>query len=200
MNLSLLSRHQRPKRRSIQLFEGADLEDARVHECSGVSKHLFALLVAQKTQGPVFWISLTHRRDHINPQGFQSLISPHHFIFITAKRHIDALWSMEEALRSPAPRLVVADVDTYPALTPTRRLHLAAEHGNTLGLLLTPQTGGAQGIETRWHMTPQHSPSQQSWHLSRTKARGAPPQNWTLIKSDTTTFEVQSDIQRSATH
>jgi protein ImuA len=68
-------------------------------------------------------------------------------------------------------------------------LHLAAETGAEaarhasrlppLGLLLTPDNGGAQGIESRWHMAAAPSGStltqrHSAWVLQRLRARMAP--------------------------
>ena len=85
--------------------------------------------------------------------------------------------------RRPGKPLVVADLPGPPALTPVRRMHLAAETGAglgaaPLGLLLTPGDGGAQGIETRWHMAPAHEGSRRLWQLERRRARTLPPRRW----------------------
>lgn len=73
-----------------------------------------------------------------------------------------------------------------------RRLHLAAEAGARavaetgagraapLALLLTPGNGGAAGIESRWHLVPDHRHDGSRWHLTRPRARTAPPQRWQL--------------------
>ncbi|WP_146174180.1 hypothetical protein [Litoreibacter ponti] len=41
-------------------------------------------------------------------------------------------------------------------------------------------TGGAPGVESRWHMTPRHSAARRGWLLERLRARGAPPAQWRL--------------------
>jgi protein ImuA len=106
---------------------------------------------------------------------------------------------MEEALRAGVVPLVVAELPEAPALTPVRRLNLAAEagaerarHGGLeapLGLLLTPGDGGAAGAESRWHMAPLPSApaaaagGPRHWRLERRRARMAPPAGWTMTEA-----------------
>jgi protein ImuA len=84
----------------------------------------------------------------------------------------------------------VAELAAPPALTPVRRLHLAAEAGAEaaghagrpapLGLLLTPEAGGAAGVESRWHLTPRHDGMARAWRLTRLRARAEPPKDWVI--------------------
>jgi protein ImuA len=53
-----------------------------------------------------------------------------------------------------------------------------AGHAAPLALLLTPGDGGAAGVESRWHLTPDHRHDDSRWHLARLRARTAPPQSW----------------------
>lgn len=66
-------------------------------------------------------------------------------------------------------------------MTAVRRLHLAAETGAELsgspplGLLLTPDTGGAPGVESRWSMRAAHVDTKaEAWVLDRVRARTSP--------------------------
>ena len=160
----------------------------RVHEACGPSRRTFAMWLAGQTRGPVLWISPLWGADQPNPDGICAFADPGRFIFVAPRRGEDLLWCVEEVLRAGAVSLVVADLPTPPALTPVRRLHLAAETGAargicTLGLLLTPGDGGAQGAETRWHMAPQHQGEARQWQLERRRARALRPQTWRASQS-----------------
>lgn len=64
-------------------------------------------------------------------------LSPADLIMVDAPRESDALWALEEGLRSGGVALVVGLLKGVD-LTPSRRLGLAASAGRTPGLLLTP--------------------------------------------------------------
>jgi protein ImuA len=93
-------------------------------------------------------------------------------------------------------------------------LHLAAEAGaeaarrdggtSPLGLVLLSGTGGAAGVESRWHLAPAPSRSllwsdEESWTLTRQRARLAPPVAWRLRRSGTRE-ELEPVAQDDQTH
>ncbi|MBY6056713.1 hypothetical protein [Leisingera daeponensis] len=205
MPTHLLARRSHKPRPALPLTEGIALEQARVHEACGPARHSFALWLAAAAQSPVLWLSLPQARKPLNPEGVAACATPARFLFVQTARAEDLLWAMEEALRSGAAALVVAELAEPPAMTPVRRLHLAAEAGGRfgpapLGLLLTPGTGGAQGIESRWHLA--HAPRPSSsltgsspagrapagkgcWTLQRLRARTLPPRGWQITRTRT---------------
>ena len=194
MQTTLLTRNHPPKRPALTVLKDIDLDLGRV----------FALILAARTNGPVLWIAPAYGTDKLNPDGMLRFVDPGRFIFVAPQRAEDLLWSMEEALRSGAVPLVVADMPGFPGLTPVRRLHLAAEAGAAqaprppLGLLLTPDAGGAQGVETRWVMQPDMAPDMAKelphdhlrWHLARSRARRAAPRDWHILQTPTCPFQI----------
>jgi protein ImuA len=174
---------------------GLSLARGRVHEICGPARIALAALILAQAQGPALWVSPGWLPERLYPPGLAEFTDPGRLIFARAQRPEDLLWAMEEALRSGAAPLVLADLPSLPALTPVRRLHLAAEAGAEvaghrgrlmpLGLILTPDEGGAQGVESRWHFAPAPSGStlleaRQAWTLGRLRARMAPPASWHL--------------------
>lgn len=177
MTARILTR-QRPSRPAITaLTEQIALVHGRVHELCGPARKSLALRIAARTSGPILWLRPSWDGAQINADGMAPHINPARIVFARAKRAEDILWCAEEALRAAAAPLIIAELAEPPALTPIRRLHLAAETTRTppLILLLTPEDGGAQGVETRWHIAPRHGPAETSWSLTRLRARMAPP-------------------------
>lgn len=199
MSTHLLSRHSHTPRASLSLLADISLTWGRAHEVCGPARRSFAAWLASATRGAVLWISSTWEGHSLNPDGMMDFVDPARFLFVTASRREDQLWALEEALRSGAAPLVVADLAAPPAMTPVRRLHLAAEQGGAsgpapLGLLLTPDQGGAAGIESRWHMRAAHNGQRRIWHLERLRARNQPPASWRLEqKAPRTALQICPD-------
>lgn len=188
--MSLITRKSH-KPTSELIFAKAESEELslpfnRTHEVCGPSRRAFSLMLASLMQGPILWIKSHWHRQDLNAQGIVNFLDPSRITFVEPKRTDDVLWCMEEVLRSGCTPTVIAECDTPPPLTPIRRLHLATEHGaqmskgKLLPLILIPSDGGAQGIETRWHMSPRHDATHNRWLIERRRARMSPPAAWTL--------------------
>lgn len=177
-----------PERRApdLTLAPEISLRLGRLHEACGLARRSFALWLASKTRGPVFWVAPPWTVDQLYPQGIRRFLNPGRMTFISPTRAEDVLWTLEDVLRSGQVPLVIGDLPGLPALTPVRRLHLAAEQGGVaagrlpLGLILTPGDGGAAGVESRWQMRPMHHLRKNRWHLTRLRARTAPVKDWEI--------------------
>ena len=183
---NLLLRKQPPRISTLELWPGIHLTLGRVHEACGPNRRSLAMIIAKKTEGPIFWISPEWSTDHLHADGIISFINPGRLTFITPKRAEDILWLVEEVLRSGVVPLVVADLPGIPALTPVRRLHLAAEVGLAegmsppLALLLTPGDGGAPGVESRWRLAARHQGPNEIWKIDRIRSRSEPLCSWQM--------------------
>ena len=176
------------------------LAPARVHEICGPARIALALAIAGATVGPVIWILRDRGGERPNPDGAAEWMDPGRLVFVQPKRVDEALWTMEETLRAGVVPLVVADLAEPPALTPVRRLQLAAEAGagglaaqaagglRPTGLILTPEDGGAPGVESRWFLAPRHRPGTDAWRLDRRRARMAPERGWDVRRGDAAAF------------
>lgn len=178
---------RRPSRtlRETSVSEEIRFVHGRVHEICGPARRTLALRVAAALTGPILWLRPGWERDQIAADGMAAGLNPARLVFVAARRSEDLQWCVEEALRSGAAPIVIAECSEPPGLTPVRRLHLAAEAGGSgmVILLLTPETGGAQGVETRWHAAPAHdSPEESRWTLTRLRARMAPPRSFALTE------------------
>ena len=162
------------------------------------SRVALAVMLMAECAGTVIWVCPGWQAERLFPDGLAGFVDPARLIFARARRPEDILWTLEEVLRSGAAPLVVAEVTSPPALTPVRRMNLAAEAGMEaarlagrpapLGLMLVPGDGGAAGAESRWRRAPMPSGSAlleecgPVWRLERERARGAAPAVWRLSR------------------
>ena len=145
----------------------------RVHDAEGPARRSFAVLQAARMPGLVIWITPAHVTEHLMPWALPARLA-NRLILLRAGGETDLLWCMEEALRSTAPALVVAEPQKPLSLTAGRRLQLAAEAGRTTGLLLIREDGGSNASETRWHCDTVADPTAQDstlqdWSLNKNK-------------------------------
>ena len=124
MSLQIHQHRQTPAQQP--LAGDLTLQRGRVHEFCGPSRLMLAARIMARSQGPVIWIRPGWGTERLNAAGLQPLADPSRLILIQAPRDDGLLWAAEESLRSGAAPLVIAELLTPPALTPIRRLHLAA--------------------------------------------------------------------------
>lgn len=151
--------------------EPLHLLNGRVHEAEGRGRNGFALFQAARLAGPVFWIVLAHDRDRPMPCALSQGVAER-LHFVEARNETDLLWTVEEALRARPVSLVIAAPEKPISLTAGRRLQLAAEAGETTGLMLIQEDRGSNAAETRWKCDPLPSPldsTRHRWILTRNK-------------------------------
>jgi protein ImuA len=78
-------------------------------------------------------------------------IDPAACLFVETARASEALWAMEEGLHSAGVALVIGAL-REAALTPARRLSLAAAQGTPCLLITDPRTPAAASTATRWRV------------------------------------------------
>lgn len=131
------------------------IRPGRVHEATGPCRRAFAAVLAGRLAGPVLWVQEGRERDTLCPQGLAPFLDPGRLILARPAGALAVLQVAEEALRSGAVVLVVAELAEAPDLTASRRLQLAAGAGGGRGLCLVPRTGTrANAAETRWQCAP----------------------------------------------
>lgn len=147
----------------------------------------FALAAADPRRGAIAWI--VERRlalDHgaILPAGIQHICrEAKAIISVDASKHQDALWVIEEAVRSAAVGCVIAEIGRID-FTASRRLALASgRHGVPVILLLPYTCEGSTAASARWRVSPRPSsqnffdpraPGHARWRAVLERTRQAP--------------------------
>ena len=155
------------------------IRPGRCHEATGAGRRGFAAMLARGFRGPVVWIAPPWR-EGLAPQGVAAFFDPARLVVVRPDSDRDVWWAMEEALRSGAAPLVVAEVERPADLTQSRRLQLAAEAGPATGICLFTGRPAANAAETRWRITPlPGAGSRQDWTCLKNK-RG-PTGSWQVM-------------------
>lgn len=150
---------------------------SRAHEACGAGAYVFASIACGISNGSALWISPDYHQEHLHPDGITQFCDPGRLVYASGKTQTDVLWMAEEALRSAAVKVVVAQLSKPVDLTAGRRLQLAAEAGETLGLFIVPEGMGSNAAETRWRCSPHFDVKDSTLH------------RWQLIKNKSGTLE-----------
>ena len=184
------------------MLPGGGLAMAALHEVAGTgidvefaaAPALFAAGLLARRPGPVLWV--VQRQDLFAPALAAAGLHPNRVIYAEGNGD-DVLLLMEEGLRHPSLAGVVADVSGHITLTASRRLHLAAQAGGAMALLLRRRRlDGALAAVTRWRIGPErsappllHAPNIPGlgplrWRLELTRCRGGRTGSWIVEACD----------------
>ena len=202
---------------------GDGLPLACLHAVEGAAADGFVAAVAGRLIGPVaaqdagvaipgvvVWCVPAGARARLYPPGLAGLgLDPGRLIVVLCHRRAEMLAVMEDALRSGAPALVVAELAGDPDAMTSRRLQLACEAGGVTGVLLladggcSGRTAGASvaAFHTRWRIDPAPpqpgegtgaagSPGEKTiatrWRLALVRNRGGAGGCWDVDWDDAT--------------
>lgn len=150
-----------------------------LHELVGygpsVTGFLGAFLGRVRPGRPILWI--TPEQQFYAP-GLAAFGLDHRRLTLAwARRAQDRLWAFEEALRTPGYAAVIAEIDGADLIA-TRRLQLAAESSQGLGLLIRRDTTASAAL-TRWRIEPTLSDGRNPrWSVKLERCRGGQPAAW----------------------
>jgi protein ImuA len=160
---------------------GVSLAHGRIHEVTGVSVDGFAASVISLTDGPLIWVGRKRDVYSVCPLAAQSYFDPARLVMTECTTRKEILWAAEQALRSKGTDCVVMQLCQGPNLNESRRLQLAAEAGQTLGLILIEKTAHSSACETRWRCTPvasEHVANDTMWTWELIKNKSGIPGVW----------------------
>ena len=181
-----------------------EVEGARAEWDDGVATafclRLLAPLLA-RAAGPRLWIG---RGDDRPGGGLATLgFDPGRLILVRAENDAEALWALEEGLRSAAVPVVVGEVQRLD-LTAGRRLQLAAEKSGVTALVLRRRLSASRAAEapsaavTAWRIAPAASAApvtgtpldrlsgRPRWRVELRRCRGAAPAGFLVEWNDAT--------------
>ena len=124
------------------------------HEVFGDFATYFIMLQLQQAKHQVIWLKGHNDADYLYPNALVNLgVNIKNITFITYQNQQQALWIMEEALRSGALGTVIAEGLKQPNLLQSRRLNLAAQTGQAKAfMLLRGASQNANSAMTRWQV------------------------------------------------
>jgi protein ImuA len=144
-------------------------------------------LLGRVPVGPVCLVFSRRKPTRPHGHGLNSLgLDPARVILVEADGK-QALWAMEEALRSAVPAVVVGALDVGLDLKISQRLHLAAGEAGRLLVLMRPARAGPSAAMTRWRVGSAAAARDRfgliarwRWRVALERCRNGRPGEWLL--------------------
>lgn len=154
----------------------------RVHAVRGRASNGFLTALAARSCGPVFWCCLADAQEQPYMEGMRQFgVHPGRIIVAECESQANLLGCAETSLASGAAPLVVAQLEGRCDRLAGRRLQLAAERGESLGLIAVKERGTLAWAETGWDTHPLASQSSRpKWMLSLVRSRRSTTRSWTV--------------------
>lgn len=149
------------------------LKPGRAHEVTGAGAITFAAMACGLSGKSLIWLSENWGSETLNPSGLAPFCDPRLMLLGRCPNSVDLMACAEEALRSGAVPMVIAEISKPPTLIAGRRLQLAAKAGNATGIFIIPNSMGSNAAETRWQCSPVFNAEDstlQRWELIKNKS------------------------------
>ncbi len=186
---------------------GSVVEYLRSTPACGASSLAWAAAAAAMRQSQGFLVVVDTQHNIYPPPLTSHGIDLAKVIFVRPQSQADALWAVDQALRTSAVAAVFAELERIDERS-ARRLQLAAESAGGLALLVRSSAARRQPswAEVQWLV---RSQANRRWHVQLVRARGGQTGRSTLLELDplngqfdqvASSFEplAQADIPRHA--
>ena len=152
----------------------------RVHAVRGRASMGFLTALAARSSGPILWCCPADSQEQPYMEGVRQFgLDPGRVILVECESEASLLASTEASLASGAVSLVVAQLDDSCGRLSGRRLQLAAERGNCLGLVEVAGRGTLGWAETGWEARPMPSRTgRPAWMLGLVRSRRSATRAW----------------------
>ena len=169
----------------LEFLPGLFLKRGSVHQITGPSRFIFALITARNIKSYITWIRRKECTVSLYPDGLTSWVDINKIILVDTMTNQESTWVMEEFLKSGVSELLVCELHKPIQYSSLRRIILSfknvrEEKDSTLPTILLVSSFQSEiiGVESRWYMKPSFSID-----LSTKKKRSFLEERWELVCS-----------------
>ena len=145
----------------LEFLPGLFLKRGGVHQVSGPSRFIFALIIARNIKNYITWIREKECANSLYPDGLTSWVDINKFILVDSITSQESTWIMEEFLKSGVSELLVCELNKPIQYSSLRRIilsfkNVAEEKDSTFPIILLVSSfqNKITGVESRWYMKP----------------------------------------------
>jgi hypothetical protein len=141
-------------KRIDDIFNGG-LNSHAMHEIYGPAAVGLTSMIASFTTGKIIWIRSKNQLKQLNPNGIIYINNNLNNYIVVFSESKNILWAMEQAVRSSACSVVIAELPKSPDFISSRRLQLIAREQGTLVIALPDNNENIppSAAETRLRVT-----------------------------------------------